>query len=216
MITQGIKDVLFGLNRHLTKPGTLAAAARYRLGGVKEAEGLAVHLGCGGHYIPGMVNADGNLFRKVDLWLDLRNRLPFPDRSCRFVYSSHTIEHLFPYEAIALLREIRRVLAVGGVVRIAVPSVTHALWVAQGGQTEDWPRPFADPVAQAVNYLFCDGQHKYAYNFDILASFAREAGFGDARDLSPALGDFPSPKTYGGLTVGDREPVGSLVVELSA
>lgn len=210
MIRQSVKDTYFALSRYLCLPSTWTADVKHRLR--RPAEGYYLHLGCGFKYIEGMINADGNRFRKIDLWLDLRNRLPFPDRSCRFVYSSHTLEHLFPDEAIRLLREVRRVLAPEGVARIAVPSVEHALCVAGGTRVEDWPRPFDDPVAQAINYLFCDGQHKYAYNFTILARFAREAGFGRVVDYSSDHG--VSARQYGRVRVGD-EPEGSLVVELA-
>ncbi len=211
MIRQNIKDVYFALSRYLCLPGTWASSLKYRL--ARPSDGYYVHLGCGFKYIEGMINADGNRLRRIDLWLDLRNRLPFPTGSCRFVYSSHTLEHLLPDDAIALLGEIRRVLAPGGVARIAVPSVEHALAVAGGGRAEDWPRPFEDPVAQAVNYLFCDGQHKYAYNYAILERFARQAGFAQVDHYSLIHG--VAPKAYGRVTVGD-EPEGSLVVELSA
>jgi predicted SAM-dependent methyltransferase len=213
MIRQSLKDVYFQFSRYLCLPGTWLATWKYRIDRPHQHEGHYLHLGCGAKYIDGMINADGNRFRKIDLWIDLRNRLPFPDQSCRFVYSSHTLEHLFPDEAIALLREIRRVLrAEDGEARIAVPSMEHALRIASGEQVDDWPRAFADPLSQAVNYLFCDGQHKYAYSFATLASFAREAGFATIRPYSAAHG--VAPKTYGRITVGD-EPPGSLVVELA-
>jgi predicted SAM-dependent methyltransferase len=213
VIRQSVKDVYYQLVRYISLPSTWLARARYHLLGPPRPDGFLVHLGCGFKYIDGMINADGNIFRKIDLWLDLRNRLPFPSKSCKLVYSSHTIEHLFPYEAMALLKEIRRVLADNGVARIAVPSMEHALKVIQGGPVEDWPRPFADPVAQAVNYLFCDGQHKYAYNYNIIASFARECGFSKVVNYSESHG--VAPKDYGDIRVGD-EPDGSLIVELSA
>jgi predicted SAM-dependent methyltransferase len=213
VIRQSVKDVYYQLVRYLSLPSTWLAMARYRVPRPPRSDGFLVHLGCGFKYIDGMINVDGNIFRKIDLWLDLRNRLPFPSKSCKLVYTSHTIEHLFPNEAMALLREIRRVLADDGVARIAVPSMEHALKVIQGGPVEDWPRPFADPVAQAVNYLFCDGQHKYAYNYNILASFARECGFSQVVNYSESHG--VAPKDYGAVRVGD-EPDGSLIVELSA
>jgi predicted SAM-dependent methyltransferase len=211
MIQQSVKDVYFLGVRTFSKPNFWAAKLRYRLQGPRRPEGHYLHLGCGHKYLDGMINTDGNVFRKIDLWLDLRNGLPFPDRSCRFVYSSHTLEHLFPYEAIALLREIRRVLKDDGEARIAVPSFDYALEVAWGEHSEGWPRAFDDSRSQAINYLFCDGQHKYAYNFDILSAFAREAGFGRVENYSDAHG--VQPKRYGAVSVGD-EPVGSLVVEL--
>jgi predicted SAM-dependent methyltransferase len=211
MIRQSIKDVYYLATRYISLPSQWFAMARYRLAGPKQPEGHYLHLGCGFKYLDGLINTDGNLFRKIDLWIDLRNGLPFPDKSCRFVYSSHTIEHLFPYEAIALLREIRRVLKDDGQARIAVPSFEYALEIAEGKAVDDWPRAFKDPQAQAINYLFCDGQHKYAYNFDVLSTFAREAGFNQVVNYSRAEG--VNPKSYGAVTVGD-EPKGSLVVEL--
>jgi predicted SAM-dependent methyltransferase len=212
MIRQSIKDAYFQFVRYLTLPSTTFNRLRYRWSGPPTPEGYYVHLGCGFKYIDGLINADGNLFRKIDLWLDLRNRLPFPTRSCKFVYTAHMIEHLFPYEALSLLREIRRVLKEDGVARVAVPSMEYALEIARGLHVDDWPRPFQDSAAQAVNYLFCDGQHKYAYNFDILADFARQAGFSRVVNYSQASG--VAPKRYGSVVVGD-EPVGSLVVELA-
>jgi predicted SAM-dependent methyltransferase len=212
MIRQNLKDVYFHLVRYLALPSTTINRIRYWLTGPPSPEGYYIHLGCGFKYLDGMINTDGNIFRKIDLWLDLRNRLPFPTGSCWFIYSAHTIEHLFPHEALALLREVRRVLKPDGIARIAVPSMEYALEIARGLHVEDWPRPFKDSVAQAVNYLFCDGQHKYAYNFDILATFAREAGFSKIVNYSATNGI--APKRYGSVVVGD-EPIGSLVVELA-
>ncbi len=213
MIRQSLKDLYFSAARSLSLPNTYASRVKYRVTKPKRPEGHYVHLGCGWKYLDGMINVDGYLLHKIDLWLDLRNGLPFPDRSCRFVYSSHVIEHMYPYEAIRLLREVRRVLADDGVARIAVPSMEYALKVARGEAVDDWPRAFGDPTAQALNYLFCDGQHKFGYSFGVLDQFAREAGFGRVGNYSEAHG--VRTKTYGAVTVGD-EPVGSLVVELAA
>ncbi len=47
--------------------------------------------------------------------------LPFDATMFTFVYSEHFFEHLFFDEAVALLREVYRVLSVGGVLRIVVP-----------------------------------------------------------------------------------------------
>lgn len=209
MVPQQVKDALFAVNRFAVLPNTWLARARFAR--AVEARDLYVHLGCGTHYIDGMINCDGNLFRKVDLWLDVRQPLPFPEDSSAVVYTSHMLEHLFPEDALALLREMRRIVAPDGVARVAVPDVEYALRIARGEASAPWPRTFGDPLAQAVNYLFCDGQHKYAYNFAILEQFAREAGFTDIRHISAEHG--VSPRRYGKLELGN-EPEGSLVVEL--
>jgi predicted SAM-dependent methyltransferase len=209
MLPQQIKDALFAVNRLAVKPNGWVRRARFAL---SKAEGLCVNLGCGPQYVEGMINCDGNLFNKIDLWLDLRNPLPFPDSSVAVAYCSHTLEHLFPDEALALLREVQRVLEPDGVARVVVPDVTHAFRIAQGDAKSPWPRKFKDPVGQAVNYLFCDGQHRYAYNHAMLEDFARKAGFTRVTNVSSEHGVTPRP--YGRLVLGG-EAEGSLVVELS-
>ena len=208
MIRQSLKDIYFWVNRWAVIPNTYLARWRYRN---PPPEGWSLHLGCGETYIPGMVNIDGYLRRKKEAWLDLRNRLPFADGSAGFVYCSHMLEHLYPEEAIRLLREIRRVLKSTGVARIATPCMEHALRIADNKAHYDLSRDFDDPLARAVDYLFCHGQHKYGYSFGLLSDFAREAGFSTVDHYSEQHGE--AAKKYGGVTVGD-EPEGSLVVEL--
>ena len=98
------------------------------------------------------------------------------------------------------------------VARIAVPSMEHALAICRGEHEMNYPREFEDPLGQAVNYLFCDGQHKFGYSFGVLRDFARTAGLSRVSDYSAEHG--VTPKRYGRVTLGD-EPVGSLVVEAS-
>jgi predicted SAM-dependent methyltransferase len=209
MVPQQIKDALFAANRIAVWPNHWLWRARLR--GQKDRGRLYVHLGCGEHYIDGMINCDGNLFRKIDHWLDLRSPLPFPDSSVLVAYTSHTLEHLYPEEALRLLREIRRVLRPDGVARVGVPDVSHFFKIAQGDAQSGWPRLFDDPVGQAVNYLFCDGQHRYAYNHAILARFAELAGFSKVQNISQEFGLAPRP--YGELMLGN-EPEGTLVLDL--
>ena len=206
VIEQSLKDTYFAINRWLVLPNTSLCRLRY---GRKQQ--LKLHLGCGDHYIPGMINIDGNIRRKKECWLDLRNRLPFGDNSASLIYCSHTLEHLFPCEAIDLLREMRRVLAPEGVVRLAVPSFERCLSILAGEDFSDWPRSFQDRHSQVLNYLFCDGQHKYGYCHANLSKFCEEAGFSRIAPYSAEHG--VTPKMYGDLELG-REPKGSLVLEL--
>ncbi|MFT5497728.1 MAG: prepilin-type processing-associated H-X9-DG protein [Kiritimatiellia bacterium] len=206
MIAQTFKDLYFTITQWIVLPNT----ARCRLRYVGKQQ-LKLHLGCGDDYIAGMINVDGNIRRKKECWLDLRNRLPFADNSASLIYCSHTLEHLFPYDAIALLKEMRRVLSPDGVVRLAVPSFERCLKIMAGEDFSDWPRSFEDRHSQVLNYLFCDGQHKYGYCFDNLSKFCEEAGFSRIENYSAEHAE--TPKMYGDVEIG-REPKGSLILEL--
>ncbi|HEY7152861.1 MAG TPA: methyltransferase domain-containing protein [Gemmataceae bacterium] len=209
MVGQRWKEIYFFLTHFLTWPNYYLAKLRLRLrAGPK---GHYLHLACGAIYIPGMINIDGNWFRKTDLWLDLRNGLPCATGSVAFVYCSHAIGNILPEEALQLLGEIRRVLRPDGVARIALPSFEHALLIAAGKAESKWPRSFDDPYGQAINYLFCDGTNKYFYSFSVFDGFARQAGFREVFHYSQEHGC--QPKRYGDVEVGN-EPKGSFVVEL--
>jgi SAM-dependent methyltransferase len=54
-------------------------------------------------------------------------RIPCATGSVAAVYSSHMIEHLDRGEALVFLAEVRRVLAPGGVVRIAAPDLSKLI-----------------------------------------------------------------------------------------
>ncbi|MCP4510975.1 MAG: hypothetical protein GY826_31775, partial [Fuerstiella sp.] len=118
---------------------------------------------------------------------------------------------VFPEDAITLLTEMHRVLAEDGVIRLAVPSFERCLEIAAGRDESRWPREFDDPLSQAINYIFCDGQHKYAYCFDNLKRFAEQAGFECVCNYSAKHG--VQERDYDGVVLGN-EPVASLVVEL--
>ena len=64
-----------------------------------------------------------NFFKKNFFGHDLRYPLPYEKNIFKGVYSEHTLEHLYPFEAIRLLKEINRVLINGGILRITVPDL---------------------------------------------------------------------------------------------
>jgi predicted SAM-dependent methyltransferase len=85
---------------------------------------MLLNLGCGGHYHRDWVNIDIAPATKDVIYHDLANEpLPFEDGSCAAVYHSHVLEHIPPAAVPAFIRECYRVLAPGGVIRIAVPDL---------------------------------------------------------------------------------------------
>ena len=82
---------------------------------------IFLHLGAGTRKLPGFINID--IEPGADMQLDLTQSLPWDDRSVDGIFSEHFIEHISQADAIRLLRECRRILVPGGVVRIATPDL---------------------------------------------------------------------------------------------
>ena len=78
-------------------------------------------IGCGRNTHEHLINLDFAWHPAIDLCWDVTNGLPFPDQSLRGVFSEHCLEHFPLPAAIALLREIRRVLQPEATLRLVVP-----------------------------------------------------------------------------------------------
>lgn len=178
MIHQRYKDIAFWGIAKATFPNFLLH--RYLPCG-RAGRPTHLHLGSGPNYLAGFVNIDGNPFAKSDLWLDLRNGLPFPSDAVDSIYSTHMFEHLYPDELNSLLRECVRVLKPSGGVRLIVPNLESAIeaycqcrsnWFG-----DSFPRHFDSIGGRFSNFIFCDGQHRTAFDFSYLDEVLRKTGF---------------------------------------
>ena len=139
-----------------------------------------VNIGCGTKYVHGMVNIDGNIFRKKDVWLDVTLGLPFDDNSLRGVYASHVIEHFDDTSVRRLISELYRVLKPGGALRLIVPSLEYAIdaYVKENADTlPDWPRTYDSAGGRFNNFMLCQNQHFMMFDFGLLEELLSAAGF---------------------------------------
>jgi len=147
-----------------------------------------VNIGCGPKYIEGMVNVDGNIFRKKDLWLDVTLGMPFASDSVRGIYASHVIEH-FRIDAVRkLLAEFHRVLKPGGTLRIIVPSLEYAIGAFtsnDGAKLLDWPEKFSSIGGRFNNFLLCENQHRLMFDMTFLQELLNEARFMSVMKTAP-------------------------------
>jgi predicted SAM-dependent methyltransferase len=184
LLHQRYKDVVFWSIGKATLPNHWA---RRYLNGVRPLSGpLHLHLGCGPRYLKGFVNVDANPFNKIDLWLDVRNGLPFPADYADSIYSTHMFEHFYPDELQQLLKECFRVLKPGGGIRLIVPSLTNAI-VAYAQKRHEWfyddyPRHFDSLGGRFSNFVFCDGQHRTAFDLSYLEEVLCAAGFREVEE----------------------------------
>lgn len=179
MLHQRYKDMVFWGIGKATLPNLLAHKC---LNGVRRSNGPThLHLGCGPKYLQDFVNIDANPFNKIDLWLDVRNGLPFPENCVDSIYSTHMFEHFYPDELQRLLKECFRILKPTGGIRLVVPSLTSAI-VAYSQKRHDWfyddyPRHFDSLGGRFSNFVFCDGQHRTAFDLSYLEEVLQTAGF---------------------------------------
>lgn len=154
----------------------------HKLFHAKRFENAFVNIGCGPKYVNGMINIDGNIFRKKDIWLDITLGLPFRDNSIQGVYASHVLEHFNIGKVRRLLCEFHRILKPGGAVRIVVPSLEYAI---EAYRTEaiaalpEWPEKFHSIGGRFYNFILCANQHLLMFDFSFLTELLHEAGFKD-------------------------------------
>ncbi len=186
MIHQRYKDLCFGLVRPAAKFNHAIWTMRLRR--KQNGQSVYLHLGCGPKYAEGFLNLDVNFKRKVDMWLDLRNGLPFPPQSVDGIYSCHFFEHLYMDELHALLRECRRVLKPSAGGRFLVPSLEQALQAYirhDAAWFSDFPVSYQSLGGRLVNYLLCDSQHRLMFDFSFLEEVLNGAGFRRVARMTP-------------------------------
>jgi SAM-dependent methyltransferase len=181
LLHQRYKDIAFWGIAKATLPNYFLR--RYVVSPRPKDGACDLHLGCGTKYLPGFLNIDGNLFNKIDLWLDVRNGLPFASGSVDSIYSTHMFEHFYPDELKRLLQECVRVLKNGGGIRLIVPSLESAITAYTHADSQwfydSFPRHFDSLGGRFSNFVFCDGQHRTAFDFSYLNEVLRQAGFGN-------------------------------------
>ena len=93
-------------------------------------QGLRINIGAGPNRVPGWTNID---LHPAQLALNLGWGLPLADATVDLAYSAHCIEHQYLADALGTLREIDRILAPGGTLRLVVPDIeTYARAYVQG------------------------------------------------------------------------------------
>lgn len=138
-----------------------------------------LHLGCGVKHIPGFYHVDALDYPHVDRIGPVEDLSFIGDGSVRLIYACHVLEHFGRNEYKAVLAEWCRVLAPGGVLRIAVPDFRAAAELYLDGSNG-----FGLPHVMG---LLVGGQrdqydyHKVAFDEETLSAALREVGFSATR-----------------------------------
>ncbi len=132
---------------------------------------------------------------------DAASGLPLRDESVDVLYSSHMFEHLDRTEASAFLKEARRVLRAGGILRLSVPDLR--LQVGQYLESNDADAfvaatalalPRAKTFTQVLKLIFGgNSSHRWMYDGDSLKRLLESVGFEDVQVMQPGKTTIEEP-----------------------
>lgn len=133
---------------------------------------------------------------------DVTKRLPPSDGSVDVLYSSHMLEHLDREEASLFLKEARRVLRSGGIIRLAVPDLNKHVQQYIASENADafiakthlcQPRPRT--IAQRLRILFAGTRHhQWMYDGVSLCRLLLAHGFVNAEVMQAGETKIPAPE----------------------
>ena len=121
-----------------------------------------LHLACGMNLMPGWANVDIDGPASV-IRLDLTHGLPIDDDSVEYVFCEHFIEHIPLQAALGLLREVRRCLRHGGVVRLSTPDLGALVEHYRAGRLDTWQDVGWQPETSCR--LLNEGMHSWGHQF---------------------------------------------------
>lgn len=141
---------------------------------------VLIHLGCGDIVSPEFINVDAHPAPHVHYVCDVTDLSILPDNYADLVYACHLLEHIAPEKLKSVLWEWKRILKVGGVLRISVPDFDKLLdvYLACDRDSESIRTPL---LGYACGYP----QHCMIYNTKSLRKILNDAGFIDIRHWDP-------------------------------
>ena len=149
---------------------------------------LKLNLGCGDVFFPGWINVDLEDVRKANLVWNLTEQFPLAEGSCSLIYSEHVVEHFSVEDGLKIFRECHRLLAPGGVLRIAMPSLEYCV---EAYAKDSWRPDFerweelrgVQTRCEALNVAMRKWGHQWLYDREELHRRLGEAGFDQVRDV---------------------------------
>ena len=128
--------------------------------------------------------------------------LPFPNEYICGIFTEHMLEHIAFPDALALLTDCRRILCVGGTLRIVVPDgqlylseyakhITGGTACMPYGENDGSSTPFVTPII-SVNRIFRDHGHQFIWDYETLRFALLRAGFKNVNKC--AFGEGADPK----------------------
>ena len=134
---------------------------------------ILIHLGCGDQNDKRFINVDALPFPHVHYVRNVEKLYFFRDNYADLIYTCHTLEHISHQEISNTLKEWRRVLKVGGTLRISVPNLDNLINIYKEKNCKITTIEHALMGGQNYEYNY----HKSVFNQDYLSKLLLAAGF---------------------------------------
>jgi predicted SAM-dependent methyltransferase len=140
---------------------------------------VKLHLGCGKRYFEGWTHIDVQPGEHIDHVHDITTLPMIGDGAADIVYASHVLEYFDLVEVDRVLQEWRRVLRVGGTLRVAVPNFPklEEVYRKTGDLTKILGPLYGRIEVDEGRFLY----HKTVYDFALLTDVLTKNGFGAIR-----------------------------------
>lgn len=169
--------------------------------------------GCGTEPEPGWINSDIKEDPTVDISCDILEGLPLETGSIEYAVSIHALPELRLPDLVPALMELRRVLAPGGVLRLALPDLDRAIEAyrrGDGGYFHLIPDEDARSLgSKMIVQMLWYGYSKSLFTQEFIAELLERAGFAEieACEFQQTASEFE------GIVALDNRPEESLFVE---
>ncbi len=141
---------------------------------------IKLHLGSGKVYIPGFIHVDIDKFPHIDYQSRIDKLPMFKNNSVDLIYCCGSFEYFDKYQAPTVLKEWKRILKKGGVLRLAVPNFESICRVYQKYKDLDG-RGILGPLFGRIEVKTKKGKEviyqKIVYDFKSLKTVLKSAGF---------------------------------------
>src|SRR5919198_2832096 len=135
--------------------------------------------GSGTHPDPGWINSDIKEGPGIDLACDIREGLPLEDDSIDYAASIHALPEIPYADLVPTLRELRRVLKPGGVLRLALPDLDKGIQ-AYLSEDEDYfliPDEDAETIgSKFIVQMIWYGYSRTLFTYEFTTELLRKAG----------------------------------------
>lgn len=178
-----MKDALYTLRRRLKLQLSCVRRRIVKPAPPKNSDGkVLVHIGCGTTNGPEFINVDARPLAHVHVVTDdITSLRDFAADSVDLVYMCHILEHIKADDLKHVLSELKRVLKVGGVLRLSVPDFDRLVEVYNASGKD---------INTIAKQLMGGQDHEYNIHYSVfnhrrLSELLKEVGFREVVSWDP-------------------------------